>query len=99
MNRKKALYDKAYNKKTIADRVKRKQARAAVRKELTQKYGASKAESMMKGKDVAHIKSVRSGGGNSKSNIKLQAVAANRGRKGEGARRKGSRVRTVRVKR
>lgn len=95
MNSAKAKYDKAYNKRTVADRVKRNQARAMVLKELTAKYGASRAASMMKGKDVAHNKSVRSGGGNSKSNLKLQSVAVNRGRKGEGARRKGARVKTV----
>jgi len=95
----KAQYDKQYNKATVADRVKRNQARAAVRRELERKYGEAKAEKMMRGKDVAHIKSVRKGGGNSKSNLKLQSVAANRGRKGEGARKTGKRVKTVKVKR
>ena len=94
----KAKYDKAYGKATVSDRVKRNQARAIMRRKLEERYGESRAEQMMKGKDVAHIKSVRNGGTNHPSNLKLQPKSANRGRSGEGARRKGSRVRTVKVK-
>jgi len=94
----KAKYDKAYGKATVADRVKRNQARAAMKKKLTEQYGAARAEQMMKGKDVAHKKSIRSGGTNAPSNLKLVSKTSNRGRSGEGARRKGSRVKTVRVK-
>lgn len=95
----KAKYDKAYGKATVGHRVKRNQARAIMKKKLTEKYGESRAEQMMKGKDVAHIKPVSKGGTNAPSNLKLQPRSANRGRKGEGARKNGSRVRTVKVRR
>ena len=98
MKSNKAKYDKAYGKVTVAHRVKRNQARAAMRKKLTEQYGAARAEQMMKGKDVAHIKPVSKEGTNAPSKLKLQPKGANRGRKGEGARKKGARVRTVRVK-
>ncbi len=94
----KAKYDKAYGKATVADRVKRNQARAIMKRELTERYGEARAKQMMKGKDVAHVKSVRKGGTNAPSNLKLQPKSANRGRSGEGARVKGGRVKTVRVK-
>ena len=94
----KEKYDKAYGKATVGDRVKRNQARAVMRDKLEERYGKARAEQMMKGKDVAHIKSVRSGGTNAPSNLKLQAKSVNRGRSGEGARQKGGRVKSVRVK-
>jgi hypothetical protein len=95
----KAKYDKAYGKATVADRVKRNQARAIMRRKLEETYGESRAKQMMKGKDVSHIKSLRSGGTNAVSNLRLQSKSDNRGRSGEGARRAGARKRTVRVKR
>lgn len=98
MNTNKAKYDKAYGKATVAHRVKRNQARAIMKRKLTERYGAARADQMMKGKDVAHIKPVTKGGTNTPSNLKLQAKSANRGRKGEGARKTGKRVRSVRVK-
>lgn len=99
MKTNKAKYDKAYGKATVAHRVKRNQARAIMKEKLTERYGAAKAEQMMKGKDVAHIKPVSKGGTNAPSNLKLQPRSANRGRKGEGARKNGARVKTIRVKR
>ena len=36
---------------------------------------------MMKGKDVDHIKSIRKGGANTKSNLRLLTPAKNRGDK------------------
>lgn len=99
MKTNKAKYDKAYGKATVADRVKRNQARAAMRKKLEDQYGKARAEQMMRGKDVAHKKSIRSGGTNATSNLKLVSKSSNRGRTGEGARKAGPRKRTVRVKR
>lgn len=99
MKSNKAKYDKAYGKVTVGHRVKRNQARAIMKEKLTEKYGEARAEQMMKGKDVAHIKPVSKGGTNAPSNLKLQPRSANRGRSGEGARKTGARVRTVRVKR
>lgn len=95
----KAKYDKAYGKATVGDRVQRNQARAVMKKKLEERYGEATAERMMKGKDVAHIKSVRSGGTNAPSNLKLQSKSANRGRTGEGARKTGARTKSVRVPR
>ena len=65
---------------------------------LSERYGEARAKQMMKGKDVAHKVSVTNGGTNAPSNLVLQSKSANRGRKGEGARKNGARVRTVRVK-
>jgi len=99
MKSNKAKYDKAYGKVTVGHRVKRNQARAIMKEKLTEKYGEARAEQMMKDKDVAHIKPVSKGGTNAPSNLKLQPRSANRGRKGEGARKNGARVKTIRVKR
>lgn len=99
MKSNKAKYDKAYGKVTVGHRVKRNQARAIMKEKLTEKYGEARAEQMMKGKDVAHIKPVSKGGTNAPSNLKLQPRSVNRGRKGEGARKNGERVKTIRVKR
>lgn len=74
-------YDAAYNKRTVKDRVERNRARALVKKNLTEKYGAKKAASMMKGKDVDHIKSIKSGGKTTKKNIRLISRSKNRARK------------------
>ena len=95
----KARYDKAYGKATVGDRVQRNQARAIMEDKLTERYGEARAKQMMKGKDVAHKVPVTKGGSNSPSNLVLQSPAANRGRKGEGARKQGARTRTVKVKR
>ncbi len=62
-----------------------------MKKHLTEKHGAAKAESMMKGKDVAHKKALSSGGSNAVSNLKLVSRKKNRGRAGEGNRKRGSR--------
>lgn len=95
----KAKYDKSYGKATVGDRVKRNQARAIMEDKLAERYGEARAKQMMKGKDVAHKVPVTKGGTNAPSNLVLQSKSANRGRKGEGARRTGARVRTVKVKR
>lgn len=84
-------YDARYSRKTSADRTKRGAARAIMKKHLTKKYGAAKAEAMMKGKDVAHKKPISKGGSNALSNLKLQSKKANRGRANEGNRKKGKR--------
>lgn len=98
MSTKKAKYDKKYNQATVDHRVKRNQARAIMKKNLAEKYGEARAEQMMKGKDVAHKVPVSKGGSNSIRNLVLQPKSANRGRKGEGARKTGARVKTVKVR-
>lgn len=98
MNKNKAKYDKAYGKATIAHRSKRNQARAIMEDVLTDRYGEARAKKMMEGKDVAHKVPLTKGGTNAPSNLKLQSQAENRGRSGEGARQKGGRYKTVKVK-
>lgn len=74
-------YDHAYGKKTSKQRSQRNKARRAVRASLAAKYGAKKAASMLKGKDVDHIKPIAKGGKNGKSNLRISTKRANRGRK------------------
>lgn len=74
-------YDKAYNKRTVKDRVARNKARAMVKKKLAKKYGKKKAASMMNGKDVDHRKAIKQGGKSVLSNLRLQSKSKNRGRK------------------
>lgn len=84
-------YDAKYGRKTSQQRSERNKARRAVFNKLAKKYGKAKAEEMMKGKDVAHVKSISKGGKNNSSNLKLSSPAKNRGRRGEGNRKKGKR--------
>lgn len=84
-------YDARYGRKTSKQRSERNKARRAVKAKLTKKYGKAKAEQMMKGKDVAHKKSISKGGKNGSSNLKLSSPASNRGRRGEGNRKRGKR--------
>lgn len=74
-------YDKAYNKRTVDDRVARNKARAIVKKRLEARYGKAKASSMLKGKDVDHKRPLKSGGKTTKSNIRLMSASKNRARK------------------
>jgi 5-methylcytosine-specific restriction endonuclease McrA len=74
-------YDKAYNKRTVKDRVERNKARRQMRSKLTKKYGKSKAASILRGKDVDHIRPIKSGGKTTKKNIRLIAKSKNRARK------------------
>lgn len=85
-------YDAKYSRKNSQNRSEQNKARRAKLASLTKKYGAAKAKAMMKGKDVAHVKPLRKGGTNSPSNLKLQSKSKNRGRAGEGNRRKGKRA-------
>jgi hypothetical protein len=55
----------------IAKRSQRNQARAQVEKRV----GAA----ALKGKDVGHKTSIKSGGSNASSNLRVQSVASNRG--------------------
>jgi hypothetical protein len=65
--------DRGYNSRpqTIAKRVKNNQARS----ELTKEGKVHKGD----GKDVGHKKPLRSGGGNSRSNLAVQSRSFNRG--------------------
>jgi hypothetical protein len=62
-------YDKAHRK----DTQERVEARRILKKEL--------GMAALKGKDVDHIKSIKGGGGNSRSNLRLRNPHANRGDK------------------
>jgi len=86
---KKGSYDGDYNAKNSMRRSKQNQARRVMKAHLEKKYGKAKAASMMKNADVAHKKPLRSGGTNKISNLKLQSPSKNRGRAGEGGRKKG----------
>lgn len=73
-------YQKAYNARPeeIAKRVKNNAARREAIKAGKAKVGD--------GKDVAHKKSLENGGGNHKSNLKVEDRSTNRGwRKGSGS--------------
>lgn len=65
--------DAGYNAtpSNIHKREMRNQARATVRKEV--------GDAAIKGKDVDHIKPVRSGGSNDRKNLRVRSVHANRG--------------------
>lgn len=71
---------KIYNKKTVRQRSLRNKARRQKLKELTARFGESRAKAMMKGKDVDHIKSIKSGGGNGSKNLRLVSRKKNRSR-------------------
>lgn len=81
-------YDGKYNRAHSKQRSESNKARRAVFNNLAMKHGKAKAKSMMKGKDVSHVKA---GGGNALSNLKLASPSKNRGRAGEGNRKKGKR--------
>lgn len=68
-------YDKKYeaSKKQISNRSKRNAARA----EMEKTHG----KAALKGKDVDHKKPLKSGGSNSKSNLRISTKKKNRGRK------------------
>lgn len=56
------------------EQIKKRTQRGAARDEMEEKHGAA----ALKGKDVHHVKPIRSGGGNGK-NLKLQSPSKNRG--------------------
>ena len=68
-------YDTAYQDSTkqVANRVKRNAARALVTK--------ARGKAAVKGKDVDHKKSLKSGGSNSRKNLRVVSKKVNRGRK------------------
>lgn len=74
---KKAAYDKAYNKKTVPDRV----ARNKARRNAIEAGRATKGD----GKDLHHPSGLKS------SKTVLMSKSRNRGMKGEGNRKKGPR--------
>lgn len=82
-------YDAKFARKNSKKRSEQNKARRAKLASLTKKHGAAKAKAMLKGKDVAHIKPLSKGGTNAPSNLKVQSPSKNRGRAGEGARKKG----------
>jgi hypothetical protein len=74
----KLAFQRAYNKRPeeLAKRIKNNQARATAIKEGRAAVGD--------GKDVAHIKPLNDGGGNTPGNLRVQSEAENRGwRKGK----------------
>jgi hypothetical protein len=76
----KLAYQKAYNARpeNVAKRVKNN----AARREMIEDGKARVGD----GKDVAHIRSLENGGGNERSNLKVQDRGANRGwREGSGS--------------
>ena len=68
-------YDKEYesSKRQIKNRVKRNAARRQIAK--------SRGRSAIRGKDVDHRRSLKSGGSNKRSNLRIQTIKRNRGRK------------------
>jgi hypothetical protein len=80
-------YDAKYGRRTSKQRSERNKARRIVFNRLAKKHGKAKARQMMKGKDVAH----KNGLSNNPSNLKLSSPSKNRGRRGEGNRKKGKR--------
>lgn len=74
-------YDKAYNKRTVKDRVARNKARAMILEKLTEKHGKRKAKTLMRGKDVDHKRSIKGGGTSTMRNLRLMNRSKNRARK------------------
>lgn len=74
-------YDRLYNKKTIEERSQRNKARREMFNYLKEKYGRKEAKRMMKNKDVDHKRAIKSGGSNSKRNLRLMSKSKNRARK------------------
>jgi len=67
-----SAYDAAYQKRPEVRA--RHIARLRARRAAVKKYG----EAALRGKDVDHIKSLKSGGGNTASNIRLRPTHENR---------------------
>lgn len=57
------------------EQIKKRAQRNAARADMEKKVGAA----ALKGKDVGHKQSIKSGGGNAPSNLRVQSVASNRG--------------------
>jgi hypothetical protein len=76
-------YDTLYQSspQQVKNRVARNKARRQKRAELTKKHGKTKAEKMLKGKDIDHRKPLSKGGSNAKSNRRLISASKNRARK------------------
>lgn len=76
-------YDKKYQSspEQIKKRAERNAARAEIKKELEHRYGKKEAARMMKGKDVDHKKTLKDGGSNKRSNLRLISKSKNRARK------------------
>ena len=55
--------------------------RAKIRSELENRYGKKEAERMLKNKDVDHKKTIKDGGSNKRSNLRLIDKSKNRARK------------------
>ena len=76
-------YDKKYQStpSQIEKRSQRNKARREVFNTLKEKIGESAAKKKMKGMDVDHIRTIKNGGTNRKSNLRLLTPSKNRGRK------------------
>jgi hypothetical protein len=61
-----------------SERAARNRARYKIFKKLAALYGVVRAKKMMEGKDVDHIKSVATGGGEGVGNLRLRSESANR---------------------
>ena len=74
-------YDDRYGEQTSDDRSQRNKARRRMFNFLKEKYGETRAKDMMRGRDVDHIKTVKDGGSNIITNLRLSTPKKNRGRK------------------
>jgi len=61
----------------------------ATRHRARRKVEKTRGKAAVKGKDVDHKKSLKSGGSNSKSNLRVRSVSANRSAGGKSGNRKG----------
>lgn len=57
------------------EQIKKTAQRVQARRDMEKKHG----KAALKGKDVGHVKPIRSGGGNAPSNLRIQSVKSNRG--------------------
>lgn len=81
----KAAYDKKFNARPEQRR--NRSNRNKARRKMAKKVG----KKALKGKDVGHKKPLSKGGGNSYKNLTLSSPSKNRGRVGEGNRKRGKR--------
>lgn len=77
------IYDTKYQSSPDQRRKRslRNKARRIILASLSKKHGKSKAHAMMRGKDVDHIKTLKSNGSNKRSNLRLIPKSKNRARK------------------
>lgn len=81
----KGSYEKSYQARPEQRR--NRSNRNKARRKMAKRVG----KSALKGKDVGHKRPLSKGGTNSMSNLKISSPSKNRGRTGEGNRKKGKR--------